>query len=299
MKYLYIIVCLSFLNSKVVSQENHSDAINAIVLCNTDILMVDSLYNGGINLEEVLSSSGYDGYYPESNSIWLKWRVLSSGSLGFTMYPYDELDDLDFVLYRLNASLEDVSNKEEIRVMISGSQMDADTFSEHRCLGSTGIRSESIDYSETPGCSDFSDNFLKEIDALEGENYLLFVNNYKSSKGFFIEFTGSSVFDHTLEQCRTSLDAEISQVNHLNITLSDPIPNPAIDQVYFNIYTPNYVEGHYEIYNANGNALARETLKLSSGENKISINLSRLQSGPHWVRFVLQDTILVSKFIRL
>jgi len=150
----------------------------------------------------------------ETNSIWLEFTIEQAGDLEFVIVPENQEDDIDFVLYKGD----NCSKISPIRVMTSGQIFGAEYFED--CVGQTGLRSDAIDTHEGDGCFDADDNFLKPASLVEGITYYLFINNFNSSEGFSILFSG----DDGLE-FRNNCENKISLVD------IQAYPNPALENI--------------------------------------------------------------------
>jgi len=190
-------LCLSQFNP---IPEPQQDCITGVVLCDKSTFVVEQIEGAGLDNDEAAGSC-LDGSSPddptplgptETSSVWYKWTAANSGSLTFTLIPNndDTEEDLDFAIYRLPNGITDCDDKELLRCMASGAP-----FSEDICLGPTGLRAGETDVVEFTNCEDGSNNFLAPLDMIEGESYVLLVNNFSNSGfGFTIDFGGTAEF---------------------------------------------------------------------------------------------------------
>ncbi len=168
-----------------------SDCGSAVTLCDTESFFVDNLSGVGSVTNEVEGSCIQE----EFASVWYNWTCDKSGSLTFTISPNNEVDDLDFALYRLPNGIDDCAGKELIRCMASGETVGAGEAANAPCAGPTGLSLGSNDTEEFPGCAAGDDNFVSAVNMVAGESYALVINNFsQSGSGFQIEFGGTGTF---------------------------------------------------------------------------------------------------------
>ncbi len=180
-------------SQKPLQTEPYSDCSGAVVLCDKSDLLVRHLPNAGEELAEVGFTTCSDRL-EERHSIWLKWQVAAPGSVEFILESLQANDDMDFVLYRLEGDIRGCSRRYEVRCMASGDNLGAPQEESFPCKGITGLYRNVSDKNEGNGCGDEQDNFLAPVEAKEGENYLLYINNFSSSSGFKLEWKGSATF---------------------------------------------------------------------------------------------------------
>lgn len=173
----------------------NSDCSTAINLCSKSTVSISKLEGSGTCNNEVTDLPCLPEGVFETNSVWLKWEISKSGDLGFIITPDNIEDDIDFVLYRLPNDNDICENKEVVRCMTSGENMESAYSDWNKCLGITGLRKSDSDSKEERGCKTDDNNFLSNVDMTVGETYLLVVNNYKSTSGFNISFSGSTEFN--------------------------------------------------------------------------------------------------------
>ncbi len=174
-----------------------ADCSAGIILCDKTGFQVESLVGIGNDQNELDPSSCVGEEFASS---WYKWTCDQSGTLTFDITPnnYDpnkENDDIDFAIYRLPGGLDDCANKELVRCMASGANINKPYSAWKICNGPTGLSENSTDVSEDPGCNDNSDNYVAALNMVSGESYVLIVNNFsQSGLGFSIDFGGSGTF---------------------------------------------------------------------------------------------------------
>lgn len=207
-------LCMSSFNLLPAPQ---NDCAQAVVLCDKTSFNAPFLAGGGQDPDEIDNTcldryndrdddNGPRPVNAENATAWYKWVVRSTGSLSFVITPNNPSDDLDFALVRMPNGLDDCSNMQVVRCMASGAQstilsngtLALDTFENWSiCHGPTGLASGDPDlFEETAGCGGVNDNnFVRDIQVVEGEVYALVVDNFSDSQhGFSLEFGGSADF---------------------------------------------------------------------------------------------------------
>lgn len=192
--FLHLGLFLSFSNA----QDHFSDCEGAIILCEKADLVVKKFFGTGQEISEVGFSSCSERL-KEQNSIWLKWQVEKSGLIEFTITPLKSDDDIDFILYRLDDLILNCTKKSEVRCMASGGNIGGLNDRETQCLGRTGLMRTASDIRESEGCNIGHDNYLSAIDVEQGQNYILYINNYTSNNGFKLEWDGEATFTKPAE----------------------------------------------------------------------------------------------------
>lgn len=191
---LAIICCLILLKTSVLAQA-HADCITALDICDKKKLSINTTGGEGTNRNEAdfiacFMSSENKGQ-AEENSTWLKFEIVESGTLTFTISPHKTDDDIDFVVYRsLDGSCK---NMKIVRCNAAGDP--SDWASHSKCLGKTGLRDGENDSSEDAGCTDTEDNaWLARLNVIKGEKYILLISNVSSrGPGFDIDLGGSAL----------------------------------------------------------------------------------------------------------
>jgi hypothetical protein len=173
MKKITTIFCL-FLSLSAFSQ--NGDCIRAISICKKDSINI-TFSMGTIRNEVTTTNTACFGansgqfYDVESQSVWIKWQVLQSGTFTFTVTPNNVDEDIDFAVYKIT---DDSCNaKIWVRCMASG-----ETVNGCKLNGATGLREGETDISEGSGCSSTQNNFLSPLAMQAGERYALFINNF-------------------------------------------------------------------------------------------------------------------------
>ena len=171
-----------------------SDCVDAVLLCDKSSFNVENLAGVGADRFE-FDQLGLCLSF-EMASSWYKWVAEESGTLTFTLTPNNPEDDLDFILFELPGGLDDCDNKTSIRCMASGANTDQPLGDWVRCTGPTGLQLGDPDVVELAGCQEPSNNnFLREVNMVAGQAYVLMINNFsQSGQGFTMDFGGTGTF---------------------------------------------------------------------------------------------------------
>ena len=168
--------------------EAGSDCFSGSILCDKETILVEKTSGEGMDASE-MDDGCFDGPGGEHDSKWFRWTCKTSGSLLFTLFPNNEPDDLDFVLWELPNGLNDCSDRVLIRCMASWSMLNSN------CYGPTGLRDGETDISERPNCPPGQNNFIAPVDMVAGTAYALGVSNFSQSEsGFTLEWGGTGEF---------------------------------------------------------------------------------------------------------
>jgi hypothetical protein len=243
----------------------YADYATALPIANEGRYTIAKLPDAGRNSQEVPSSSCLKGISFEKHSAWLRCKIKTAGSVAFDIIPEQTGDDLDFIVYRLkNGSLD---RKEELRCMAAGENI-GDPNSSDACKGVTGLSSFSDDRSENQGCAKEKDNFLAAIDAIEGEEYAIVVNNFSSTAGFTIVFRGS---------------AQLEEAENNHVEISEPMPNPATDITRLRISLPSAQDLYFELVNTLGQSVYRMEKQFSKGLHEVPFATSDFAAGSYQI----------------
>jgi len=182
----------------------NSDCPEGVILCNKDPFQVDFTNDAGDDDTELDAFAG-ECLDREFRSSWYRWTCKDAGSLTFTLTPNNSpigrpSDDLDFALFELPSGLDDCANKEMLRCMASGETAGCNFDVWMTCDGPTGLRDDSTDTEEFPGCNQCQggddDNFVSSINMEVGVSYALVIMNFSpTGQGFSIDWGGTGTFE--------------------------------------------------------------------------------------------------------
>lgn len=163
------------------------DACNALLLCGNSFNTPYSYTGTGKTLD--LSNCPCNG--AEDNSVWFKVIIVSSGRIVFNITPVSPEDDYDFAVLNItNTGCSNINPQTVVRCNFNNNLPGSNV------NGVIGMDTLSTITSVLSGT--FGHSFLKQIDAVAGETYLVMVNNFGNyvsggpSQGFTIDFTGST-----------------------------------------------------------------------------------------------------------
>jgi len=254
------------------------DCATATPICKLSEYHFDFTDGNGENEKEL---DLQDSFIEETESVWLKFRAQSKGSLEFIIVPDQEDDDIDFVLYE-SALDSPCSSKKAMRIMASGTTLGAEV---KQCLGTTGLRHGSIDVTEQRGCYAFSDNFLSPAELTKSKEYILVVNNFNSQAGFNIIFSSTDGLE---------LEDNCTQKEFTNNLVV--YPNPAQDLLYISLESDEVnTQESIVLYDLLGRKVMSHLVDVNT---ETSIDISMLPPSQYIIRTKMKDEILVKTFIK-
>lgn len=167
------------------------DFNTASILCDKRTFTESNVSGTGANRNE--SAGSCLGI--ESNSVWYKWTVATSGTLTMDITPTVNTDDIDWILYDLGTT-GDFNNKSLLRCAVGHGVDNRDCPNDPKYF-KTGMNLASIDTVEESGCGrGGQDGYLKYIDMQQGHTYALLVDNFSNgNNGFKLEFGGTGQFE--------------------------------------------------------------------------------------------------------
>lgn len=257
--------------------EIHKDCIDAFKICHLADYHVEAM--SGYGDKELLDIENSN--LEETNSHWFQLEASISGELEFVIVPDNSNDDIDFILYEGSQC----TNKKPKRLMTSGEVVGVESRKE--CIGQTGLQRISNDIEEKDGCFDLDDNFLKPVYLEQDNTYFLLVNNFNSSNGFTILFSG----DESLELVNTC-NKEIDEELIINL-----YPNPTNDflTVAINKIFPS--ETKIDLFNQSGRLFYSNTYE--SILEKCELNVSTFPSGKYFVRVSSESEVGLKSFVKI
>ena len=174
------ILCINV--TSLVGQEA-TDCENFVVICSSTNL---SLNSNGIGRPDFGTPTNpipdcWGPFSPENQSLWLKVPVAEDGILEFTIVPNNPTDDFDWAIFGPNVSCTALGAPLRCSTTSNGNSGPG---------GATGLSANSNDVSEGPGTGD---GFLSLLPVKEGEEYLIFIDNFFSSNsGFELQWGNSN-----------------------------------------------------------------------------------------------------------
>ena len=175
-----ILTKIVFLSTLTLSAQN--DCVDAIFICgNTNL---SGLTANGIGVQEI--SSGNACSSGETNSLWLKIKINTGGTLGFTLTPQsaDLVEDLDFWIFGPNATCSNLGTAIRCSTTNPLSANLADNL--------TGINGIETDISEGPGTD--GNSYVKWLDVLDNETYYIVIDRPAGVSAFSINWSGTATF---------------------------------------------------------------------------------------------------------
>ena len=284
-KLFFTILTIAFFTSSIIGQ--HQDCDKAFPICALGTYHSDELQGFG-KIKENKTRSKCSDSVEENNSFWIEWQVQESGTLLFTIDPSDPNDDIDFILYQKD---KDCNSLTEIRCMASGRTYGNEKRNESNCNGSTGLQLSSTDEFELSGCKYNDDNYLKFLQAERGENYILFINNYTSTKAVSITLDGSAELEEK-EGC-------IKDIQGNKLQISKVFPNPAQQEISILFNTKPDSEFTLEILSLRGELLHQQAHISNNIEDILKIKVDEFPSGTYVIRLKQGAYTSSKKFIKI
>lgn len=242
---LFLLVSLSFLT--VVAQvPTDQDCLGAIPVCQDTYDQPNSYVGTGNYPNEIPTGGGCPNNCMENgekNDVWYIFTVQTSGLLSFTISPYNNSDDYDWVVYSLNdyKCQDIISHSSEMQVSCNWSAYPGPTgpngMGTQNCQGATGSQ------------------YCAKIPVLAGETYVINISNYSSTQfGYLLDFTASTaeIFDDvspTLSEVETdNLECGLTS---LTFKFSEKVLCSSVQASDFGLSGPG---GPYEVTEVYGEA---------------------------------------------
>ena len=278
-------------------QSNFADCGSAKMLCDKSPILIGELIGYG-DFPESFQWTCFQSEFQETNSLWLKCKVANAGTLAFTILPFNESDDVDFVLFRVK-SLENCAFNDPLRCMAAGPNLGNESELFQGCTGATGLLAGVGGSDKSSGCSKDGLNFLQSIEMLSGEYYTLFINNFRSSGGILIEWGGTGTFQ-SLPECPTSGSTSPLEFNKEgDLQISEPFPNPVSDRVIVTANSDEAYSGQLQIIGADGQLELTLPIALSVGTNILELPTETLRNGVHFIKIKINGKAHVLRFVKL
>lgn len=175
-----VLLLLAFFTSiKGISQ---NDCVDAILICGNANL--SGLTANGIGIQEITRDNACGS--GENNSLWLKIKINTGGTLGFVLTPQstDILEDLDFWIFGPNVSCSNLGTA--IRCSTTN------PLAINQSDNLTGMNSIETDVSEGPGYD--GNSFIKWMDVLDNETYYIAIDRPTGVSAFSIAWSGTATF---------------------------------------------------------------------------------------------------------
>jgi gliding motility-associated-like protein len=178
------IILIAFFVWKFGDIQSQNNCADYIQVCGNQSI---SLNVSGGGIQEI----GFNTwcFYQEHNSLWLRFTILTGGTLGFNLIPASTniIEDYDFMIFGPNVTCN--SKGSPIRCSSTNPQA-AGSANNH-----TGMRSSSSDVSEGPG--NLGDNWIQWLTVSAGKSYFLLIDRPLGNSSFTLNWTGSAVLKKT------------------------------------------------------------------------------------------------------
>lgn len=292
MRKMLLSSCFILLSYLSFSQSQNIDCENAIYICDKEKITIESLEGFGNVKDDLNGLTCNDGVFKEKNTIWFKWKVDKPGNLMFNIIPLKDGDDIDFVVFKVDDDSDACQTMENVRCMASGQNLGREEQS--KCVGMTGLRNLSTDISEDQGCHGEDDNFLAPLQTEKGETYLLFINNYSSTTGFELEFTGKSNFSN--EKCEIK---ETIEGKEHSLSIGEVFPNPTQEFINITLESPKQTEASFTIIDIYGKRITSKKEELLEGKQQTKIDVKNLSAGTYFITISTGEESVQRKFIKI
>jgi len=286
MKKVSLFLSLLLITLSNSSFAQNGDCSTPLILCNKNTLEIETLNGHGEMADNLGDLKCPQGVLKERNSMWIKWEVKQSGNLGFAIIPNGENDDYDFAVYKVGGT-DECANLTSIRCMASGQNLGGEE--NIKCKGATGLTKKAADLNESIGCYGEDDNFLAPLEVFKGEQYLLYLNNYSSTDGFKLEFSGGATFS----------DKACEITSPTNLFVSKIFPNPTSDVINITIDAPKDDKMNISILDGLGKRYSTTSQNLKSGNQQISLRVTDLASGTYVVQLKIGEELIQRKFTKV
>lgn len=284
---IVLIITSMFLTTKSFSQ-TYQDCDSPYLICNKQTYHFPSIKGLG-KKNDLLGNPRCSREIHETNSLWLKWKVKSAGVLTFYIDPANQSDDIDFILFKENQK--NCADITEVRCMASGTSQLINRQRNNNCLGPTGLNYQSIDEFEKSGCKYDSDNFLKFLSVKDGEEFLLFINNYNSHSGISFSIDGDAELEIT-NNCPDIL-------HELPMTILEMTPNPTNNNIQINYQIQNPGKIKIELFNIAGKRLWEGQVEAGKGINRHMLHTEMYAAGSYLIRMTSGDYSTIRQFIKI
>lgn len=198
--FLFISIFLFFISS-LKAQNEPNDCVNFIQACgNQDI----NLNVSGAGIQEIIPASCGSS---ETNSLWLRITIKTSGTLGFVLKPNSPNinEDYDFWVFGPNASCDHLGTP--IRCSTTNPA------AAHQGNNYTGMNGVETDTSEGPGAE--GNSFVQWLEVNAGESYFIVIDRPVGNSAFNLTWNGSATITNPFE------DISFSDFDNINFCDSD------------------------------------------------------------------------------
>jgi gliding motility-associated-like protein len=205
----FVLVSLCFTNLCF----SQNDCVDAIYICGNANL--SGLTTNGIGIQEISADNACSS--GENNSLWLKIKINTGGTLGFILTPQSPaiVEDLDFWIFGPNVECSNLGTA--IRCSTTN------PLAINQTDNLTGMNSTETDVSEGPGPD--GNGYVKWLDVLANETYYIAIDRPIGVSAFSIAWTGTATFYQPPVPV-TSVDIQkCSLPNLLETAIFDLTPN--------------------------------------------------------------------------
>ena len=176
---LVFVFVFLFTSLRMISQ---NDCVDAIFICGNANL--SGLTSDGAGIQEISSSNACSS--GENNSLWLKIKINTGGTLGFVLTPQSSsiVEDLDFWIFGPDVSCNNLGTAIRCSTTNPANINQPDNL--------TGMNNTETDVSEGPGAD--GNSFVKWMDVLDNETYYIAIDRPVGVSAFSVTWTGTATF---------------------------------------------------------------------------------------------------------
>lgn len=161
-----------------------NDCVNYIQICGNQTISLNPTGPGDI---EELAPNICVGF--EHNSLWLKFTVKTTGTLGFELIPNSTDIDVDYDFWIFGPNPNCGSLGKSIRCSTTNPALAGST-SNH-----TGMRDSEPAGHFFEGPGEDGDNYIKSLDVIAGESYFLVIDRPIGDGAFTLTWTGTAMLE--------------------------------------------------------------------------------------------------------
>ena len=271
---LFGVLFFFFVSVKSFSQ---NDCVDAIIICgNADL---SNLETTGFGIQEISSLNACSSN--ENNSIWLKIKIKTGGTLGFIIAPENNDLNVDFDFWVFGPNT-DCSNLGTAVRCSTTNPLDASL-----SYNTTGMNNIETEVSEGPGPN--GNSFIKWMIVNDNETYYIAIDRFFGASNFSIAWTGTATFyeppvaENTvaLHACENTTLPNNAAFD-LTVNASNAIGNQTnVDATFYTSYS--------DAVTLNSPILSPNSFQNTSNPQKIYIRLSNNATGC----FVVADFDLI------
>ncbi len=249
---------LIFLFGTQISFSQPEDCVGALPVCGNGDLNITPNGRGIDDFAGGQNPTCFPSRPAENESVWLKFSIKTSGTLGFTLSPQNSQADYDFAVYGPNVDCNNLGTS--LRCSTTNPQQAG-------VSALTGMNATETDVSEGPGAN--GNGFVKWINVNAGERYLLFIDKFNQTQGFNLSWTGTALLNDIITKAEGGVDLgpDINICENENLTLDATWPQSQSYLWNTGATTPQIMPttpGQYHVkVTSNSGCISRDTVNVT------------------------------------